>query len=398
MNSPVSRRIGDRRSRSVAQRESKVRRILPPLLIGLLLSTHLTLAARPCHGRQFIGLSRFSTFMKGNGDSPGETAFVSPEIVSKIKWNELVVSWNADLPPGVVLKVEARAIYPEHSTRFYTMGIWSAAAEDHRRMSVKDQKDDDAEVLTDTLALTTSTDRVLIRLTLTGAGNFPRPPVKFLGLALADTKYELPVLPPNRAAWGKSLDVPERSQLDYPEGEQSWCSPASASMILAWWARQSKRPQLDRAVPEVAKEVLDPNWPGTGNWPFNTAYAGSFPGMRGYVSRFSDVSELEDWIVRGIPVAVSVAYTVLKGVPPRSGPDGHLIVCVGFTKEGDVIVNDPGTRRLIRRVFPRENLVKAWARSRNTVYLIYPQSARIPEDRFGHWDSPKAKPGINRTR
>ena len=111
MNSPVSRRIGDRRSRSVAQRESKVRRILPPLLIGLLLSTHLTLAARPCHGRQFIGLSRFSTFMKGNGDSPGETAFVSPEIVSKIKWNELVVSWNADLPPGVVLKVEARAIF-----------------------------------------------------------------------------------------------------------------------------------------------------------------------------------------------------------------------------------------------------------------------------------------------
>jgi len=25
--------------------------------------------------------------------------------------------------------------------------------------------------------------------------------------------------------------------------------------------------------------------------------------------------------------------------------------------------------------------------SRNTVYLIYPANARIPTDRFGHWDS-----------
>ena len=65
--------------------------------------------------------------------------------------------------------------------------------------------------------------------------------------------------------------------------------------------------------------------------------------------------------------------------------------CVGFTEKGDVIVNDPGTRQQIRRVYPRENLVKAWARSQNTVYLIYPQGANIPDDRFGHWDSCKAE-------
>ena len=160
-------------------------------------------------------------------------------------------------------------------------------------------------------------------------------------------------------------------------------------MILAWWAEALKRDELNRTVPDVAKEVFDPNWPGTGNWPFNTAYAGSFPGMRAYVSRFSDVSELEDWIAGGIPVAVSVAYSVLKDTPAREGQDGHIVVCVGFTNSGDVIVNDPGTRREIRRVFPRENLVKAWARSHNTVYLIYPEDAKIPETRYGHWASAK---------
>ena len=164
-------------------------------------------------------------------------------------------------------------------------------------------------------------------------------------------------------------------------------------MVLGWWAGQLKRPDLDRPVPEVAKQVEDPNWPGTGNWPFNTAYAGSFPGMTAYVSRFSDVTELEDWIASGIPVAVSVAYTVLKGVPPRDGPDGHLVVCVGFTEQGDLIVNDPGTRRQIRRVVPRENFVKAWAHSRNTVYLIYPNAMAVPVDRFGHWSMRNAHPG-----
>ena len=363
----------------------------PTFFIAFLLLSGPRLAAAPQYGRQFIGLSDFSVFSEVKGELPNQTALVSPKIVARIKWDELVVSWNSDLRENAVLKIEARALYPERPTKFYTMGIWSGAADGCHRASVKNQKDDDGEVLTDTLALKVSCDRLQVRLVFTGPQGPSRPLIKFLGLSLADTKCELPDLPPTSAAWGKSISVPERTQLDYPEGEQSWCSPTSTSMILAWWARQLKRPELDRTVPDVAKEVLDPNWPGTGNWPFNTAYAGSFPGMRAYVSRFSDVSELEDWIASGIPVAVSVAYTVLKGVPPRAGPDGHLVVCVGFTKDGDVIVNDPGTRRQIRRVFPRENLAKAWAHSHNTVYLIYPQDAKTPEDRFGHWDFQKQR-------
>jgi hypothetical protein len=361
-------------------------------LIAIVLPCQLLLAASSYYGRQFIGWTDFSPFTRVPGELAGETAFVSTQIVSQIKWDELIVSWNADPSPGAVLKFEARAIYPDRATRFYTMGIWSGAGDDTHRMSVKGQKDDDGEVLTDTLVLKVPCDRAQIRLTWSGSDTIPKRPAKFVGLCLADAKYELPRLPPNRDAWGKSLAVPERTQLDYPGGEQSWCSPTSTSMILAWWAAQLQRQELDRPVPEVAKAVGDPNWPGTGNWPFNTAYAGSFPEMRACVSRFSDVSELEDWIASGIPVAVSVAYTVLKGQPPRAGADGHLVVCVGFTSAGDVIVNDPGTRQQIRRIVPRENLVKAWAPSHNTVYLIYPDGMAIPIDRFGHWNFSKGAP------
>jgi hypothetical protein len=107
--------------------------------------------------------------------------------------------------------------------------------------------------------------------------------------------------------------------------------------------------------------------------------------MRGYVTRLTDVSELEDWIASGIPVVISVCYNRLRG---KLGPySGHLAVCVGFTSDGDVVINDPGTRLNVRKTFPRKSLVSAWAYSRNTVYLIYPESVEVPADRFGHWVS-----------
>ncbi|HVV02302.1 MAG TPA: C39 family peptidase, partial [Verrucomicrobiae bacterium] len=143
------------------------------------------------------------------------------------------------------------------------------------------------------------------------------------------------------------------------------------------------RPELARDVPEVVHGVYDSGLDGTGNWPFNTAYAGSLPGMRGCVSRFSDVSELEDWIAKGLPVGLSVDYDRLRAKGP--GPNGHLVVCVGFTKDGDPIINDPGTSKNVRKIFPRKNLIYAWSASHNAVYLIYPKGTRLPKDRFGHW-------------
>ena len=68
-----------------------------------------------------------------------------------------------------------------------------------------------------------------------------------------------------------------------------------------------------------------------------------------------------------------------------------LVVCVGLTKDGEVVVNDPGTTQNVCRTFPRANVIAAWANSKNTVYLVYPENARIPKDRFGHWDSNQKK-------
>ena len=58
-----------------------------------------------------------------------------------------------------------------------------------------------------------------------------------------------------------------------------------------------------------------------------------------------------------------------------------------FTEQGDPVINDPGTTLNVRKTFPRQNLIAAWAFSRNAAYLIYPADAEVPKDRFGHWAS-----------
>jgi hypothetical protein len=342
-------------------------------------------------GIQFIPFNSLSKFTKSVGAQSNETVLRSPEIATRVQWDELIVSWNAGMPADASLKIEARAIYPERATKWFAMGLWSGDPAKHPRESVRRQEDDDGNVDTDTLLLKRPAQRVQVRLTLGGSR---KPKIKFLGLSLLDSRARPKPLPPNRAAWGKTMDVPERSQMAYENGAVL-CSPTTVSMLLSYWSRQLKRPALDHDVPEVVTGVFDPKWEGTGNWVFNTAYAGSLRGMRAYTARLSDVAELEDLVAQGIPVGLSLCYNRLRGLSRE--PSGHLVVCVGFTENGDAVINDPGTSKNVRKVFPRANVIDAWTYSKNAVYLIYPERTRLPADRFGHWDSPTSR-GIASTK
>ncbi len=338
-------------------------------------------------GRQFVGFYSVSNFTEAPDSLLGETVLSSPVIVARINFNELIVSWNAETPKGCYLIIEARALYSRATTKYYKLGLWSADPAGHPRQSVANQKDADGDMATDVLILRRPTDRVQIRLTL-GGDKTHQPAVKFLGLSLTDTGVSPSELPPNHDAWEKLIAVPERTQMIYPNGK-ALCSPTTVSMLLGFWAQTLNRHELDVPVPEIAGAIYDSQWQGTGNWPFNMAYAGSFNGIRAYVTRLSDISELEAWIMRGIPVGLSVDYDRLRAKGP--GPNGHLVACVGFTRDGEPIINDPGTSEHVRKVFPRKNLAYAWAASRNTVYLVYPESHTTPEDLFGHWDSPTTR-------
>ena len=355
-------------------------RLLISLLLAAILSGCVFSGHHPSSSSRndFLGLTNFSTFTTSPGTVPDELVLTSPEITAHNSWDELVVSWN--VPVGVSLVMEARGIYPGHATKFYTLGKWSDDPAQHPRESVARQEDPDGTVLTDTLRLVRSGAKVQLRITLESPA-VDRTLLKFIGLSFCHTRVPAPPDKPNRAAWGCSLPVPERIQSGY-DGPGGWCSPASLSMVLAYWSSVLHRPELGKTVPEVAAAVNDPIYDGTGNWPFNTAFAGEFPGLRAYVTRLDDLSEVEGCIAAGVPLVLSVSSYLTND--RHEGPDnGHLIVCIGFTQTGDVIANDPGVSlkngQQIRRIYPRARVLSAWKKSQNTVYVIYPDSFKIPD-------------------
>jgi hypothetical protein len=364
---------------------NKVQAILPLFVLLVVTGCRTVSIGSHANYSHFTALTDFSNFNRTQTVS-GETVLLSPEIKSPGKWNQLVLAWNAKPIPGTFLRVEARAIQPGHTTKFFSWGQWSPDDRTFSRYSVTNQKNADGDVRADTLALNQLAEAAQIRLTL-GGTNGALAELKFLGLSFCNTQIKPEPLPPNRAAWGKEISVIERSQQSYPGGS-GWCSPTSLSMALARWGSISKRADWHLDAPEVAAGVADHGFKFlTGNWSFNTAFAGSRDGMRAYVTRFSDISELEDWIAEGIPVIISARYDLLQD-GRADDFSGHLTVCRGFTKNGDLIINDPWTDlkvESVRHIYKRENVHRAWATSHNTVYLVYPENTKIPADRFGHW-------------
>ncbi len=310
-------------------------------------------------------------------DGPGGGVVLdSPQIETAQGWNEVVVSWNVEPADGAGLEVDVQARLGGRWTRHYRLGNWSLDGEvPLRRTSRNRESDADGMVKTDTLVLRSLAEAVRVRVRLTGALVEAPERLRWVTVALCDSNRSAEPRPSREDVRGLTLPVPERSQVAYADG-RAWCSPTAVSMILGWWAREAGRADLDRDVPEVARGVHDPGWPGTGNWPFNTAYAGSFRGMRGCAARLRDLRDVEDLVWARIPVVMSVNAPALRG-KPVAADGGHLVICVGFTADGDVVVNDPWARleegQRVRRVYRREYVEQAWTHAHRLVYLIAPE-------------------------
>lgn len=329
----------------------------------------LALACGACSEREPSTPSRLIGFDKDftlNADGAWEK-----EVDAGILWNEAIVSWNANLEPGGKVTVYAAAGESDH---WFTLGIWTD--DKTTRKSVNDQKNEHGEIKTDLLATPIKHQKLRLKIVPEKAS------LDLVTISFADRSAETPMLPSLDGVWGTVLEPPRRAQMSYPNGNVI-CSATATSMLLGYWAERLGRPEVDRAVPVVCEGVFDPEWPGTGNWPFNTAYAGSVPGMRAYVTRMWGIPQLEAWIARGVPVACSVSRLLLQG-QPKGKNDGHLVVLVGFTKEGDPVFNDPG-RNVVRMTYKRADFEAAWASSGRTCYIVHPDSHTPPENRDQVW-------------
>jgi hypothetical protein len=195
---------------------------------------------------------------------------------------------------------------------------------------------------------------------------------------------------------GTELDVPAYSQMahsgHYPQwggGGEAWCSPTSTSMVLGYLDALPP-PYTYRFVPAghpapwvdyAARKTYDAAYEGTGNWPFNTAYAAPLAGDA-FVTRLRSLREAETFVAAGIPLVASVSWGAgeLSGAPVSSS-NGHLVVIVGFTATGDPVVNDPAAKTAagVRHVYDRAEFENAWLpKSGGVVYVIHDAAHPLP--------------------
>lgn len=267
-----------------------------------------------------------------------------------------VASWNGI---GERIEILVRAKVGSTWSPWLSFGAWSETGE---KGSLETQAFEGVGKLsTDTLSLAEPTVEWQLQVRLQNA-TLRR---AWLCTAIpADRSDE----PAEKAAWGVELPVPTKSQMIY-EGGNVWCSPTSLSMVMAAWG-------TDLPIPEtVVPGVYDPVYEGTGNWPFNTAYAGA-QGFVAWVDRLPGFADLERWISRHVPVICSVAYSrewLPNAVHHYTG--GHLLVVRGFTEEGDVICNDPAasTNEGVHVVYRRDLFKRAWLDRGGVVYILHPE-------------------------
>ncbi len=299
--------------------------------------------------------------------------WTSPWVTARAPFTQLVPSWKVDVPAGSWIQVTVRVKSADgRVSSFDNLARWTGNEGPVRRTSFSAQTDDLAKVATDTVEsqvgrLSQWQVRInLYRLSSAGAAASPR--IVLAGAVATTPGSGTPATSKPRYG-AKTLAVPAYSQMihrgEYPQygnGGEAWCSPTSTAMVMAYykslppasdysWVKSSYR---DRVVDHVARITYDYAYEGTGNWPFNTAYAASTGNA--FVTRLDDLRQAEKLVQAGIPVITSISFArgALSGAP-ISASNGHLVVISGFTSSGNVVVNDPAapSDASVRRTYDR---------------------------------------------
>jgi hypothetical protein len=339
----------------------------------------------------------------------------SPWVRPGYDFTELVPSWEGSTPGASFIKVEVRGRSSARSSSWDTIANWSLGDRAFTRRSSSDSQGDDLGRTAYDTWLTSGASAWQVRVTLhRRTGGQARPAIEAVG-AMASALPNASSVSTSRAgagskaALGKVLSVPSYSQMvhegQYPQydgGGEAWCSPTSLTMVLDYYHalpaprqyRWVKKDYPDRVVAHHARMTYDDAFGGTGNWPFNTAYAASRVGAGAggaFVTRLRSLTEAERFIAAGIPLIASITFSSgqLSGAP-ISSTNGHLLVIVGFRDNGDVVVNDPAasSRSAVRRVYDRGQFEDAWLKryasgssmrgSGGVVYVVHDDAHPLP--------------------
>ncbi|MFN9133306.1 MAG: C39 family peptidase [Phycisphaerales bacterium] len=351
--------------------------------------------------------SGWAVLEPAGSDEAGVSMLTTPTLVAPLRFNELLISWNLDVSDGAGTRVEVQV--GDSETNFTSpwlyVGRWGAGAPPENPTTTFDRsiamRADAAgssagsanarlsgKIDVDYFVSEQRFDRVRLRIVAAGArGQSVR--VHRLSVLFSDVTGESPVFIAGAPATTEGtrenlpamfegefrIGVPFRSQKT-PDEKISGrlCSPTSVSMVLAHAGNAA-------VVAQVAERAYDADNDIYGNWPRNVQAAFTM-GLPGYLTRFSDWSQVERTLRAGQPIIASIQVRPgeLRNAPYEKTA-GHLIVLEGLTADGDVMVADPAvaTAREGQLVYRRDDMTRVWLdRVDGTAYILETPARTAP--------------------
>lgn len=308
--------------------------------------------------------------------------FTSRVVEADFPFNEVVPSWNVDVPEGAGFHVELRVGRGGEAfwTPWYYLGAWGEIPSE----LPKTIRDEHGVVDVDYFRSARRFDRVQYRVHLYAPATGRSPVLRRFALVYSHTlddaalaaqyRHTPSSIPPDR--WARRLPVPFRSQkVEEDRIRGSICSPTSTAMVM-------EHHGVDRPTRLMADVIYDPEYRIYGNWARAVQGAWLF-GVPGQIERFSDWKSVKHHVAEDRPVIASIRVPRgwLRGAPYRQS-NGHLLVIVGFDEEGNVHVNDPAGETPASGVvtYAREDMERVWFGHGGIGYvLMEPDRAAVSE-------------------
>ena len=298
--------------------------------------------------------------------------WIGPEVRTEFGFTELIPSWNVMCPPntGVRFDVRTRDARSGRWTPWLYVGQWGRNVGNRERVVTCNW----GTVHVDTLVLDRPADAYQIRARLESfdLDTSVNPSIRRVSVSYSgrvrdrETRERLTRPLTVEGNWRRDLAVPFFAQGTAPANVKgSICSPTSTTMVLSYWG-------VTRPVTENALAIYDDERDIFGNWGRAVARAGEL-GFDAWLTRMRNWDQVRAMIAQGQPVIAAINFE--KGQFASSvltDTNGHLIVIRGFTKDGDVICNDPASKdKGYGVVYKADELAQAWfANAGGVAYVI----------------------------
>ncbi len=270
----------------------------------------------------------------------------------RFPFNEAIPSWNATTPPGTGLRVWMRVGSRRAWTDWFEAGSWGIAT-DLGTTRVFDLGVGRYEY--DSLLLREPADRVQVRVELVRQhGGQSAPTLRLLALSYSNTLGDEKLFRSfGRAKRAARIAIDERATtLLLPVKFRSqviantkWigriCAPASAAMAATGFG-------LDLPTQELAAQIYDPVSDLFGVW-HRVVQALAQQGVRGYITRFRHWDDVVGELEKGSVILCSIRFKHGEIPNPpriyrRRGTEGHIVVLVGITPHGTLLVHDSASK------------------------------------------------------